>query len=90
MPHDLLHCPQGDQSLTRQSRGGPVTRQVSGQGAASNKEQEREKTEIIHATVVHDPVSGSDEKTTTKLRSIGQNLEQNTGVQYKIEKDTDL
>jgi len=75
MPHDLLHCPQGDQSLTRQSRGGPVTRQASGQWAASNKIEVREEAETIHATVVHDPVPGSNEETTRKLRSLGQNLE---------------
>jgi len=93
MPHDLLHCPQGDQSLTRQSRGGPVTCQVSGQWAVSNKKEEREEAEIIHATAVHDPVPGSNEETTQKkktLRSKGQNLEQNTGLQNKIDKDTVL
>jgi len=90
MPHDLLHCPQGDQSLTRQSRGGPVTCQVSGQWAASNKKEETEEVEIICATVIHDPVPGSHEETTKELRSIGYNLEQNSGVQYKIDKDNVL
>jgi len=35
----------------------------------------REEAETIHATVVHDPVPGSNEETTRKLRSLGQNLE---------------
>lgn len=61
MPHDLLHWPQGDQSLTRQSRGGPVACQVSGQWAVSNKKEETEEAEFIHATVVRDAVPGSNE-----------------------------
>jgi hypothetical protein len=54
------------------------------------QEKMKEKAEIIHATVVHEPVPGSNEETTTKLRSIGQNLKQNTGVRHKIDKDTVL
>jgi len=35
-------------------------------------------------------VPGSHEETTKELRSIGYNLEQNSGVQYKIDKDNVL
>jgi hypothetical protein len=42
IPHDLLHGPHCDQSLTRQSRGGPGTRHVSGQYAAWNKGMQKE------------------------------------------------